>query len=878
MAKVINIFDPKEQPFGALSNNYNHTMLIDGKKWKTATNYIYANMLSDRVYVRELEIKKPSDIYKSFLELRQQENNDVIRKALEQAMSIKFENKELAELLLSTGNSPIFYVSSNQLLGTGQTNNGENLYGKYLVQTRHLIRNSLKKQHIEKEKSKQEQIIYDTYLADQALTKAIKNGSDLKQFITKTPTQIIDMVGRIDIEKTAPQRSVIIQMAEKKQLNDYLLNAIEYPNTLVLSIRKREMRKLRLRKIKEQKEIIFSMYADYMLSKNYPDLKPAEYEKAKIQSFSNIGWEERNSLEDRLYALFEKGMLSSRLSDSIDVRMASFYIPSEQEVQEAENVTIESDTKQVTTDIPYAPETGEPIYVFQTDFQEIKPEYKKFIVFSPIDTTYGMLRIDGKLFPSISHYITYKLIAHIKSIGSVTKAYPLLLKNPSNPIEGIDSFLDIGTLSAKYIKLSETDYSQELEKLMMKALDKKFEDRLLQDILVMTGNAKLVYTDFSNPILGVGSKDEKGQNLVGKYLMKLRSKYTELHKQETIHNLTVSDISMIFNRDQFMKQWLIMRVKDMCKIIMIMKNYLLIKRGVNTERYKAMLDKSNYNEFGKYIGPEFELDNNIEIDKKFVSVVLDKVYQPCSAIFGSADLVKAEVPDYFENIVRRCKGFDSVDKEVITLMWQRLAVIVYYLIKYMKNSSIQNLRAIIGLVEQLVTKGGKCPDVLEDPYDNCILSAILNITTGIIQFNNYFSYSSEVTDYDIKVAASIIVNSDITTKIKPKIVVTIQKEEEDEEDEEGEEVEDVEEEQFFFPEEELEFEDYEVASRKEEDEDNGFSPNTNMIVSALKEFDQIKNLEAISDIIESAIQVIKSQPMSKQVKRNRINFFATQRA
>ena len=89
-----------------------------------------------------------------------------------------------------------------------------------------------------------------------------------------------------------------------------------------------------------------------------------------------------------------------------------------------------------------------------------------------------------------------------------------------------------------------------------------------------------------------------------------------------------------------------------------------------------------------------------------------------------------------------------------------------------------------------------------------------------------------------------------------------------------------EEEQFFFPEEEkeeeLEFEDYDVPSKDREDE--GFSPNTKMIVSILKEINQVKDLEGISDIIESAIQAIKVQKMSKQVKRNRINFFATQRS
>lgn len=50
-----------------------------------------------------------------------------------------------------------------------------------------------------------------------------------------------------------------------------------------------------------------------------------------------------------------------------------------------------------------------------------------------------------------------------------------------------------------------------------------------------------------------------------------------------------------------------------------------------------------------------------------------------------------------------------------------------------------------------------------------------------------------------------------------------------------------------------------------------------MIISQLNEIDEIKEPEKIAGIIESAIQIIKTYPISKKVKQNRINFFATQR-
>ena len=43
------------------------------------------------------------------------------------------------------------------------------------------------------------------------------------------------------------------------------------------------------------------------------------------------------------------------------------------------------------------------------------------------------------------------------------------------------------------------------------------------------------------------------------------------------------------------------------------------------------------------------------------------------------------------------------------------------------------------------------------------------------------------------------------------------------------------------------------------------------------EIEEIKDPTEIAHVIESAIQIIKTYPMSKKIKQNRINFFATQR-
>ena len=42
---VLEIFDPKSMPFGILSNIALHEIKLDKQKWKSVSNFIYANLL-----------------------------------------------------------------------------------------------------------------------------------------------------------------------------------------------------------------------------------------------------------------------------------------------------------------------------------------------------------------------------------------------------------------------------------------------------------------------------------------------------------------------------------------------------------------------------------------------------------------------------------------------------------------------------------------------------------------------------------------------------------------------------------------------------------------------------------------------------------------
>jgi len=852
MTKVIKIFDPKEKPFGWLSNNYRRYMYIDNNEWYTVTNYIYSNMLRTPMYRQLLRTAKVKDIKNLFEQYYQEEINNTTKFSMNEAIKAQFEqNKELAELLINTGDAPIVYVSPNSFLGNGIDNNGYNEYGKSLMQIRHLLRIGYKQKKIDEKQMQKDQLIYNLYLAEKGLTDTMQEGNDIKEYINKSPEEIVNLLGRDQLINITPKRDIILEMAHKNLIPNIVL-LVNHPENLVPEIRKKYISELRQRKLKERKEIILDMYADYLMDK-FCNVPHDNYAKAKEQSFSKLSWQKKNEYENRLFELFNQGMLSDRLSEAIDQRLLSLKIPTEEEVSEAKNMIIEYKDKPISEDVPYVPANGEPILVYYSDGEEVPPKYKPYLQFSPIAFN-GMIKIKGFVVPTISHYIIVSLVAQLpttnrklKGTRGMQNAYPIILNNPDQPLTGIESFVNPEIATLRYDAERDASFVEQIKDYTVTALNKKFEDRILQDVLLMTGDDILVWNDFSDPILGTGPKDLRGDNFVGKYLMYLRGQIKEDRKGETLQNLQEEHITMVLNEDPFMKEWVKMRVRDMCKVLTIMKNYIWAKDEIDTK-----------------------------LNPQFTKTVLDKVYQPCSHIYGSVNLVTAEVPDYFERMVRECPGFKTVQPDTIEIIWKRIAVMIYYLIKHLQNSSIQNIRTVLSKIELLVSNSTKCVNIIpSDDYDNCIASALLNIIRGVIEFNKQFSYNVNITENDVKLAASIILNVDVKDEINP---VSYTKDDEDDDQEErdfdqwasqletdmegpdeGEE-----EEEFYFPD--------------DGDEADEYSPSqvNNPLIIALEEIEEIKDPVEIALLIQGAIETIKTYPISKQVKRNRINFFATQ--
>ena len=286
---------------------------------------------------------------------------------------------ELKSELLSTGNNPIQFKSNDVLLGVGIDNKGENIVGKVLMQIRHSIKMKEiydKKSMLEEDKTKN---IYFTYIAYMILNEEIdKNKKTLVEYIGLTPEQIIDKYGLSNLTKGIPTQETIIKMYKECSLNEVVMKEIFQPGSLVINVRKNGLRNLQSSLKKYKKELIFNLYLEYMVTRNFVDeldketdriydIKEKLYtqtlnylrsneEKVELSNkapdkkeikqdiIESLILEQKNKLplyelekmKEKIADFFRLGMLSITLSDIIDENIEILQIPTDQEVEEAE--------------------------------------------------------------------------------------------------------------------------------------------------------------------------------------------------------------------------------------------------------------------------------------------------------------------------------------------------------------------------------------------------------------------------------------------------------------------------------------------------------------------------------------------------------------
>jgi len=238
--QTIEIYNPKERPFGELSNNYLYPIIVGKDVYNTVTNFLYSSymiypidkimlqnadihgikkntVVEDKVNqiiskierergysLSEKERRKIStnvntdvffqrmSIYEMFQNILKNEYATVLKLSLIKAYTVILESDEnLKEVLLSTGNSPIYYVSKNSIIGTGASGaSGLNILGNILVYLRHVMKQKLQSSEKEGEIKKNEDTIFSIYKAYIILQFVLTNMGDIEDYRNKNAEEV----------------------------------------------------------------------------------------------------------------------------------------------------------------------------------------------------------------------------------------------------------------------------------------------------------------------------------------------------------------------------------------------------------------------------------------------------------------------------------------------------------------------------------------------------------------------------------------------------------------------------------------------------------------------------------------------------------------
>lgn len=474
---MITFFKP-ESKYGPLSNMYYHRMKIDGNSYKNVTSYIYSNLLSNPEHKNNV-MNNPE--YDTFIRFYDMEYNKKLYEIIEQGVRARFGN---STELLKTGNAKIIYISSERDIG--QNNGvGLNLYGKALEKIRAEVKNKFDISSADEYYEK----LYNIYKINMFLEEKISKGENINNYNISFDDLIM---------MTRNMRFLDKEMFIKYQKS----GEIQVPrigssvSDLITLIQKKLLRKQQTKNKNLKKRRIFSSYLD-----------------SKRMKREKLSKEHQEEFEKKFYSLFENKKLPSDLYEDIIEKTKNIHIYDEEEIKKAETFEIEYEpndgfNQQQALNISIIKINND----VKNDFYFLNPLYKsKFYV-------------EGFEFPNLAVFFAIKnysnLIENNKIIG-LENAYNILIRKSIDEISML--------FSHKSIQL----FIDRIKDLTRIALQYKFRDPKLLDLLLQTNGLRLRYDDRKDKYLGVGN-DEKGFNITGGEMETIREEKARFSLQKTI--------------------------------------------------------------------------------------------------------------------------------------------------------------------------------------------------------------------------------------------------------------------------------------------------------------------------------------------------------
>ena len=313
MAHTINIYDPKAGKFGPLSNLHVNTLLIEGEIWRSPQNYIYTNLLKNKLYKEQVKnVKKTSKVYDIYKKMYDKTIADTLFEGYFNGYkSLLEKTPELSAKLIQTGDKKLVYRSENTLIGSNK-NVGKNIIGTVLESLRYRIKNILAK------KSEEEKL-YKIYIAYSFLKNQLYKHKNIDQFLGKDFEDFVSDPNIIPSEDRKDNFNIrnIDTNSDIAITTIYNLNLTTIDN-VINYIKKTEYRKYRQEIYMEKRVIVLNLYIRYLVQSKYADLDENQTLKAVLETREQLSQHDEKDILDTIYLSYKENLLPKDLSEKID--------------------------------------------------------------------------------------------------------------------------------------------------------------------------------------------------------------------------------------------------------------------------------------------------------------------------------------------------------------------------------------------------------------------------------------------------------------------------------------------------------------------------------------------------------------------------------
>ena len=400
---------------------------------------------------------------------------------------------------------------------------------------------------------------------------------------------------------------------------------------------------------------------------------------------------------------------------------------------------------------------------YNSIYQNLAPTYLENLI------------IDELEYPSVSHYLIVKLYTLLPYIKNVKDGYNYILKQPYDRYPKHFGFLSIDDSNQLYFYISNEQRYKKLKELTEIALNKKFENLTLQDILQETDNKNIIWNDFKDHFLGIGKgvtyninmeklgnnmEDNvknirkhtlitEGFNFVGKYLEILRSNIKNIRYKDK-NTFIIGNNYIEFYNDIMFKEWTDSKLKDMCNTVLKFKKYFEIK----------------YN-------------TDLDINNSLTESVINNIYKICNTTFEFN--LDNNIPENFKYIIKKMLGPTDILSNS-KFMWKYILSFIQFIVLNMKKPSYFDIKKILYRTQNILSKSNNiCFKIFENDKVNCIIVAIVNVLQNISVIDkNKYKFSDVDIDFlldknDMNLAVSIILNTKDIINFENKKVLKVEK-------------------------------------------------------------------------------------------------------